>query len=73
LILPTYWGDENADADSFCGPQPMFRWHWRRLAQWRQPEAWLAEVLRRSADHPAPRIDQLLRWQWKRADQAIAA
>ena len=38
------------------------------------PQAWLADVLRRIADHPAARLDQLLPWHWKnRADQAAAA
>ncbi|MDB5378856.1 MAG: transposase [Rubritepida sp.] len=29
------------------------------------PRAWLADVLRRIADHPASRLDQLLPWNWK--------
>jgi hypothetical protein len=38
------------------------------------PQAWLADVLRRIADHPASRLDQLLRWYWKdRVSQAAAA
>ena len=38
------------------------------------PQAWLADVLRRIADHPASRLDQLLPWHWKnRAEQAAAA
>ena len=38
------------------------------------PQAWLADVLRRIADHPVSRLDQLLPWHWKnRADQAAAA
>jgi transposase len=28
------------------------------------PEAWLAEVLRRIADHPASKFDELLPWNW---------
>ena len=36
--------------------------------------AWLADVLRRAADHPASRLDDLLPWHWKRTtDQAAAA
>jgi hypothetical protein len=31
------------------------------------PRAWLADVLARIADHPATRLDELLPWQWKRA------
>jgi hypothetical protein len=37
------------------------------------PQAWLADVLDRIADHPASRLDQLLPWHWKTAGQAIAA
>jgi len=38
------------------------------------PQAWLADVLRRIADHPASRLDELLPWHWKRtAAQAVAA
>lgn len=29
------------------------------------PQAWLADVLARIADHPARRIDELLPWNWK--------
>lgn len=35
------------------------------------PQAWLADVLARIADHPADRIDELLPWHWK-AQKAIA-
>ena len=38
------------------------------------PQAWLADVLARIADHPALRLDELLPWYWKPAqDQAAAA
>jgi len=30
------------------------------------PEAWLADVLRRINDHPASRLDELLPWKWRR-------
>jgi transposase len=30
------------------------------------PQAWLADVLRRIADHPASRLDELLPWNWQR-------
>jgi transposase len=29
------------------------------------PQAWLADVLTRIADHPASKLDQLLPWNWK--------
>ena len=28
------------------------------------PQAWLADVLRRIADHPARRLNELLPWKW---------
>ena len=38
------------------------------------PQAWLADVLARIADHPAARLHQLLPWSCKRTqDQAVAA
>ena len=38
------------------------------------PQAWLADVLHRIADHPALRLHELLPWHWKKpADQAVAA
>ncbi len=38
------------------------------------PEAWLADVIARIADHPINRIDDLLPWKWKREmSQAAAA
>jgi transposase len=37
------------------------------------PQAWLADVLARIADHPAHRIDELLPWTWKAEKAAIAA
>jgi transposase len=38
------------------------------------PQAWLADVLGRVADHPASRLSELLPWHWNPAqDQAAAA
>ena len=38
------------------------------------PQAWLADVLARIADHPVSRLDELLPWHWKPTqDQAAAA
>ena len=37
------------------------------------PQAWLAHVLRRIADHPASRLDQLLPWNWKAQPAKLAA
>jgi hypothetical protein len=36
-------------------------------------QAWLADVLRRIADHPLSRLHQLLPWNWASATQAAAA
>jgi transposase len=37
------------------------------------PRAWLADVLARIADHPAPRLHELLPWNWKRLADRLAA
>ena len=39
------------------------------------PRAWLADVLRRTAGHPAPRLHELLPWTWRKTalDTAAAA
>jgi len=37
------------------------------------PQAWLADVLRRIADHPARCIDELLPWSWKAPPLRAAA
>jgi hypothetical protein len=33
------------------------------------PQAWLADVLARIADHAASRLDELLPWNWKPSPQ----
>jgi hypothetical protein len=30
------------------------------------PQAWLADVLARIADHPVQRLNELLPWHWRR-------
>lgn len=37
------------------------------------PQAWLADVLARIADHPISRLDELLPWNWRAAKVALAA
>jgi len=37
------------------------------------PQAWLADVLARIADHPATKLDELLPWHWAPRTTAIAA
>ena len=37
------------------------------------PQAWLADVLARIADHPVSRLDELLPWNWQPGSTAIAA
>ena len=37
------------------------------------PQAWLADVLARIADHPATRLDELLPWNWKSTSDRAAA
>jgi len=37
------------------------------------PQAWLADVLARIADHPASRLDELLPWNWKARAPATQA
>lgn len=37
------------------------------------PQALLADVLARIADHPTNKIDERLPWAWKAQKQAIAA
>ena len=36
------------------------------------PQAWLADVLARIADTPQTRLDELLPWNWKTADEPLA-
>jgi len=37
------------------------------------PQAWLADVLVRIAEHPAHRIDELLPWNWQRQPAKLVA
>jgi transposase len=37
------------------------------------PEAWLADVLRRVNDHPAAKLDELLLWHWRPPQRDAAA
>ena len=37
------------------------------------PEAWLADVLRRINDHPASKLDELLPWKWWKPETSVAA
>ena len=37
------------------------------------PQAWLADVLARIADHPASKLDELLPWNWKPSAQVSQA
>ena len=37
------------------------------------PQAWLADVLARTADHPVSRLDELLPWNWKPSSSVAKA
>jgi transposase len=37
------------------------------------PQAWLADVFARLADHPARRLDDLFPWRWHQLQQLPAA
>src|SRR5271155_4650700 len=37
------------------------------------PQAWLTDVLKRIAAHPAHRLDELLPWNWRPLSRAVAA
>lgn len=36
------------------------------------PQAWLADVLARIADHPVQRLDDLLPWNWRKGDDVLS-
>jgi hypothetical protein len=38
-----------------------------------EPQAWLADVLRRIADHPGSQLHELLPWRWKLHETRAAA
>ena len=37
------------------------------------PQAWLAAVLTRIAEQPVTRLDDLLAWNWRKSNTALAA
>jgi hypothetical protein len=37
------------------------------------PQAWLADGLRRINDHPVTRLEELLPWNWKARHDRLAA
>jgi hypothetical protein len=37
------------------------------------PQAWLADILARIAEHPASKLDELMPWNWKAASAKLAA
>ena len=51
---------------SFAQAQPTGKT--RRIGV--DPQAWLADVLARIAEHPAHKLDELLPWNWRAAREA---
>jgi transposase len=35
------------------------------------PQAWLADVLERIAEHPVQRLDELLTWNWRSGNRHV--
>src|SRR5450756_1022238 len=36
------------------------------------PQAWLADILARIAEHPAQKLDQLLPWNWQQLKEPVS-